>query len=111
MEDVTLRNLDRMSYDNFEIFPRTDRNLKSKSVYEHPHCLKKLMMRAVSQGMLRHDPYCRLHPESPKRKSHHMKLEGLKILMTTPVGKPQLQFVRDMSIFSTFTELAYADLE
>ena len=32
-------------------------------------------------------------------------------LMTTPVEKPQLQFVRDMFIFSTFTGLAYADLK
>ncbi len=31
--------------------------------------------------------------------------------MTTPVEKPQLQFVRDMFIFSTFTGLAYADLK
>lgn len=40
-----------------------------------------------------------------------MKLEDLKTLMTTPVEKPQLQFVRDMFIFSTFTGLAYADLK
>ena len=40
-----------------------------------------------------------------------MKLEDLKKLMETPVEKPQLQFVRDMFIFSTFTGLAYADLK
>ncbi len=67
-------------------------------------------MRAVSQGTLRRDPYCRLHPELPKRKSRHMKLEDLKKLMLTPVDKPQLQRMRDWFIFSTFTGLAYADL-
>ena len=111
VEDVTLRSLDRVFYDDFEIFLRTDRNLKPKSVHEHLYRLKKLTMRAVSQGTLRRDPYCRLHPELPKRKSRHMKLEDLKTLMTTPVEKPQLQFVRDMFIFSTFTGLAYADLK
>ena len=40
-----------------------------------------------------------------------MKLEDLKKLMETPVEKPQLQFVRDMFLFSTFTGLAYADLK
>ena len=40
-----------------------------------------------------------------------MKLEDLKKLMETPVEKPQLQFVRDMFIFSTFTGLAFADLK
>ena len=111
VEDVTLRSLDRAFYDDFEVFLRTDRNLKPKSVHEHLYRLKKLTMRAVSQGTLRRDPYCRLHPELPKRKSRHMKLEDLKTLMTTPVEKPQLQFVRDMFIFSTFTGLAYADLK
>lgn len=70
-----------------------------------------MTMRAVSQGTIRRDPYCRLHPELPKRKSRHMKLEDLKTLLATPVEKPQLQFVRDMFIFSTFTGLAYADLK
>ena len=111
VEDVTLRSLDRVFYDDFELFLCTDRHLKPKSVHEHLYRLKKLTMRAVSQGTLRRDPYCRLHPELPKRKSRHMKLEDLKTLMTTPVEKPQLQFVRDMFIFSTFTGLAYADLK
>ena len=35
MEDVTLRSLDRVFYDDFEVFLRTDRNLKPKSVHEH----------------------------------------------------------------------------
>ena len=43
-------------------------------------------MRAVSQGTIRRDPYCRLHPELPKRKSRHLKLEDLKTLLTTPVS-------------------------
>lgn len=111
VEDVTLRSLDRVFYDDFEMFLRTGRNLRPKSVHEHLYRLKKLTMRAVSQGTLRRDPYCRLHPELPKRKSRHMKPEDLRTLMATPVEKPQLQFVRDMFIFSTFTGLAYADLK
>ncbi len=111
VEDVTLRSLDRVFYDDFEVFLRINRNLKPKTVHEHLYRLKKLTMRAVSQGTLRRDPYCRLHPELPKLKSRHMKLEDLRKLMETPVEKPQLQFVRDMFIFSTFTGLAYADLK
>ncbi|WP_462341733.1 site-specific integrase [Phocaeicola plebeius] len=111
VEDVTLRSLDRVFYDDFEVFLRTDRDMSPKTVHEHLYRLKKMTMRAVSQGTLRRDPYCRLHPELPRRKSRHMKLEDLKKLMETPVEKPQLQFVRDMFIFSTFTGLAFADLK
>lgn len=111
VEDVTLRSLDRVFYDDFEVFLRTDCNMSPKTVHEHLYRLKKMTMRAVSQGTIRRDPYCRLHPELPRRKSRHMELDNLKRLMETPVEKPQLQFVRDMFLFSTFTGLAYADLK
>ena len=111
VKDVTLRSLDKVFYDDFELFLCKDCGMKPKTVHEHLYRLKKMTRRAVSQGTLRRDPYCRLHPELPRRKSRHMKLEDLKKLMETPVEKPQLQFVRDMFIFSTFTGLAYADLK
>lgn len=111
VEDVTLRSLDKNFYDDFELFLCKDCHMMPKTVHEHLYRLKKMTKLAVSQGTLRRDPYCRLHPALPRRKSRHMKLEDLKILMETPVEKPQLQFVRDMFLFSTFTGLAYADLK
>lgn len=111
VEDIPLRALDKGFYDDFEVFLGADRNLKPKSVHEHLYRLKKMTMRAVSQGTLRRDPYARLHPPLPRRKSRHMKLEDLKVLMEKPVDCPNLQRVRDWFIFSTFTGLAYADLK
>lgn len=111
MEDVPLRSLDSKFYDAFDLFLRTDCGMMQKTVHEHLYRLKKMTMRAVSQGTLRRDPYCRLHPELPRRKSRHMKLEDLKRLMELPVERPNLQRVRDWFLFSTFTGLAYADLK
>lgn len=106
-----MRSLDREFYDDFEIFLRTDREMKPKTVHEHLYRLKKMTKRAVSQGTLRRDPYGKLHPELPRRKSRHLKLEDLKKLMETPVDKPNLQRVRDWFLFATFTGLSYADLK
>lgn len=111
VEDIPLRALDKTFYDGFEVFLGSDRGLKPKSVHEHLYRLKKMTMRAVSQGTLRRDPYARLHPPLPRRKSRHMRLEDLKILMEKQIDSPNLQRVRDWFIFSTFTGLAYADLK
>ena len=111
MEDVTLRSLDKTFYDDFEIFLHTDCGMMPKTVHDHLYRLKKMTMRAVSQGTLRRDPYCKLHPELPRRKSRHLKLEDLKTVMETPVERPNLQRVRDWFLFATFTGLAYADLK
>lgn len=110
-EDITLRSLDQAFYDAFDLFLRTDRHLQQKSVHEHLYRLKKMTVRAVDQGTLRRDPYCNLHPELPKRKSRHLKLDDLKRLLAEQVTDPALQRVRDWFIFSTFTGLAYADLK
>lgn len=110
-EDITLRSLDREFYDAFDLFLRTEHCLQQKSVHEHLYRLKKMTVRAVNQGTLRRDPYCNLHPELPKRKSRHLKLDELKRLLAEQVADPELQQVRDWFIFSTFTGLAYADLK
>ena len=110
-EDITLRSLDREFYDAFDLFLRTERRLQQKSVHEHLYRLKKMTARAVDQGTLRRDPYCNLHPELPKRKSRHLKLDELKRLLADQVADPELRRVRDWFIFSTFTGLAYADLK
>ena len=110
-DDITLRSLNRVFYDAFDLFLRTELHLQQKSVHEHLYRLKKMTVRAVNQGTLRRDPYGTLHPELPKRKSRHLKLDELKRLLAEQVADPELQWVRDWFIFSTFTGLAYADLK
>lgn len=110
-EDITLRSLDREFYNAFDLFLRTDCRLQQKSVHEHLYRLKKMTMRAVNQGTLRRDPYATLHPELPKRKSRHLKLDELKRLLAEQVADPELRRARDWFILSTFTGLAYADLK
>lgn len=109
-EDITLRSLDREFYDAFDLFLRTERRLQQKSVHEHLYRLKKITVRAVNQGTLRRDPYAALHPELPKRRSRHLKLDELKRLLAEQVADSELRRARDWFIFSTFTGLAYADL-
>ncbi len=110
-EDITLRSLDREFYDAFDLFLRTERRLQQKSVHEHLYRLKKMTVRAVNQGTLRRDPYAVLHPELPKRRSRHLKLDELKRLLAEQVADPELRRARDWFIFSTFTGLAYPDLK
>ena len=67
MEDVTLRSLDRVFYDDFEVFLRTDRNLKPKSVHEHLYRLKKLTVR-LSAGHVETRPILPSAPRTPQKK-------------------------------------------
>jgi site-specific recombinase XerC len=110
-DDVTLRSLNMEFYDAFDIFLRTDRGLKTKTVHQHLYNLKKMTKRAVSQGTLRRDPYHKIFPELPPLRSHHLKLEDLERLMRQKIDQPNLEKVRDWFVFATFTGLAYVDLK
>lgn len=110
-EDIPLHHLDANFYDAFDLYLRADCGMMQKTVHGHLYHLKKMTRRAVSQGTLRYDPYNKLHPALPARRSRHMKLEDLKRLMEKPTGRPNLDRVRDWFLFSTFTGLAYADLK
>ncbi len=109
-DDVTLRSLDKKFYEDFENYLYTDCHMKDKTVYEELYRLKKMSKRAVSQGTLRVDPYARMRPKYPERKSRHLKLEDLKKLMETQIDKPSLQRVRDWFIFSSFTFVALTNV-
>ena len=65
LEDIPLRHLDVKFYDTFDLYLRADCGMMQKSVHEHLYHLKKMTRRAVSQGTLRYDPYCKLHPPQP----------------------------------------------
>ncbi len=108
---LTLLALFREHNEEFDLFLRTNCRLQQKSVHEHLYRLKKMTVRAVNQGTLRRDPYATLHPELPKRRSRHLKLDELKRLLAEQVADPELRRARDWFIFSTFTGLAYADLK
>lgn len=110
-QDVTLRSLDSVFYDDFELFLRTECGMMPKTVHDHLYRLKKITKRAVDQGTLRRDPYREQHPALPRSQSRHLGLSDLKKLMETPVDRPNLQRVQDWFLFATFTGLAYADLK
>ena len=110
-DDVTLRSLNLKFYEDFDLFLRTDRGLRQKTVHQHLYNLKKITRRAFNQGTLRRDPFMTLHPQLPPLKSRHLKLEDLEKLMQLTIAEDNLRRVRDMFVFSTFTGLCYADLK
>lgn len=110
-EDVTLRSLNMSFMDAYDLWLRTDRNMKQTTLSGHLIIFKKMSTRAVSQGTLKRDPFMTFHPEQPPKVSRHLKLEDLERLMQCRIENRTLQRIRDWFVFSTFTGLAYADLK
>jgi hypothetical protein len=105
-DNVTLRSLTPEFYDAYDLFLRTDRGLKQRTLSEHIIILKKMTRRAVAQGTLKRDPFHNLNPEQPPKVSRHLKLEELERIMAYVPKRENLRRVRDWFIFSIFTFVA-----
>jgi len=110
MEDMALRQLELSFIEKFDSYLRIERGLTAYTVSSYTIILRKMVRRAISQGILHRNPFASYIPEQPPRKRRHMTQEELNKFMDTPLSSQRLIHTRDMFLFSTFTGLSYADL-
>jgi integrase len=110
MEDIPVRQLELSFIEKFDSFLRIEQGFSAHTISTYTIILRKIVRRAISQGILHKNPFAAYIPEQPPRKRRHMTQEELEKFMTTPIASKHLCHSRDMYIFSTFTGLSYSDM-
>jgi site-specific recombinase XerD len=110
MEDIPVRQLELSFIEKFDSFLRIEQGFSAHTISTYTIILRKIVRRAISQGVLHKNPFAAYIPEQPPRKRKHMTQEELEKFMTTPIASKHLCHSRDMYIFSTFTGLSYSDM-
>ena len=110
MEDIPLRKLELSFIEKFDSYLRIELGFTAHTISAYTIILRKMVRLAISQGILRKNPFATFIPEQPPRKRRYMTQEELDKFMRTPISSNALCHTRDMFVFSTFTGLAYADL-
>lgn len=110
MEDIPLRQLELSFIEKFDSYLRIEQGFTAYTVSGYTIILRKIVRRAISQGILHKNPFAAYIPEQPPRKRRHMTLEELEKFMSVRITAKHLCHTRDMFIFSTFTGLSYADM-
>jgi site-specific recombinase XerC len=110
MEDIPLRQLELSFIEKFDSFLRIEQGFTAHTVSSYTIILRKIVHRAISQGILHKNPFAAYIPEQPPRKRRHTTREELEKFMNISVASKYLCRTRDMFIFSTFTGLSYADM-
>ena len=65
----------------------------------------------MNKGLVYQDPFFDYSYEQVTVRRKWLSIDEIKLLMKSDVKHPTEIFIRDMFIFSTFTGIAYADLE
>ncbi|OJU38616.1 MAG: recombinase [Bacteroidales bacterium 45-6] len=110
MEDIALQQLEPSFIEKFDSFLRIEQGFTAHTVSGYTIILRKMVRRAISQGILHKNPFASYIPEQPPRKRRHMTQEELEKFMNVPVASKRLCHSQDMFIFATFTGLSYADM-
>jgi integrase len=110
LDDFPLNRLNDSFIMDFDRYLRVDCRMSVGSILGHLIRLKRVVNRAVRQGILLRDPFADFVPERPRWKYRNISGEDLEKLLRTPVASPAICFTRDMFVFSCFTGLSHADI-
>jgi site-specific recombinase XerD len=110
INDYPLNRLAISFIDNYDCFLRVNECLCVNSMVKHVIYLKKMVVRAMNQRIIRHDPFHEYVISKRKSKYQHISNQELERIMSTHIKSKSVGFVRDMFVFSCFTGLAYADI-
>ena len=110
MEDIALDKLNLNFIDAYDFYLRVDRQMKQSTIVGHLIILKKMIRRAVHQGILNRDPFVNYITEQPEKKCRHLKSEEIDKIMQIHIASKKVCHTRDMFVFSCFTGLAYSDI-
>jgi len=110
MEDIALDKLNLNFIDDYDFYLRVDRQMKQSTILGHLIILKKMIRRAIHQGMLNRDPFVNYIAEQPEKQCKHLKSEEIDKIMQIHIASKKVCHTRDMFIFCCFTGLAYSDI-
>jgi len=110
IEDIALDKLNLNFIDAYDFYLRVDRQMQQSTLLGHLIILKKMIRRAIHQGILKGDPFVNYVAEQPEKMCRHLKSEEIDKIMQVHIASKKVCHTRDMFIFSCFTGLAYSDL-
>jgi site-specific recombinase XerD len=110
MEDMALDKLNLNFIDAYDFYLRVDREMKQSTIVGHLIILRKMIRRAVHQGILNRDPFVNYIAEQPEKQCRHLKSEEIDTIMQIHIESKKVCHTRDMFVFSCFTGLSYSDL-
>ena len=109
-KDMPIHAVTEEMFEEFRFYLKKKR-FAAKTVNRHLCWLSRLMYRAVSQKIIRYNPFEDAIYEKEERKIRFLQKSDVAKLMALKVNDRKAEQARQMFLFSCFTGLAIADME
>ncbi|MFI3294381.1 MAG: phage integrase SAM-like domain and Arm DNA-binding domain-containing protein, partial [Rikenellaceae bacterium] len=103
VDDILISSVDDKFVSAYNFYLKGTKGFKPNTINIYTHPFRKVITRAINQGVIRKDPFDSYTFAKKVKRYRHMSSEDLHKLMTTSLKSRSLGFIRDMFVFSTFT--------
>ncbi|HML65992.1 MAG TPA: site-specific integrase [Dysgonomonas sp.] len=110
ISDISFQALTPSFVSDYDYYLRIDLRLSSGTILNTIVHLRRIVKMAINNGLLRNDPFIDYKYITQAIVPKSLSAEELKILIEAKLSRPNLSFIRDMFLFSSFTGIAFSDM-
>ena len=110
VNDISFSRISKQFMEDYHFYLLTVRNFSTYTIQNYVRFMKHTIERAVNKEIIYRNPVRRFYADGRKSSRRWLSREDLCTILATPHPVKNVNKVRNLFIFSTFTGLAYADI-
>ncbi len=110
VNDIEFSRVNKQFMEDYHFYLLTVRNFATYTIQNYVRFLKHTIERAVNKEIILRNPVRRFYADGRKSSRRWISREDLNTILATPHPVKNVNKVRNLFIFATFTGLAYVDI-
>ena len=111
VSDIALAELEQSFIEQFHVYLKTERTLKLTSICRYLDCLINVVKVSFNDGIMPRNPFASYRYNEPTPERASLNEEEILTLQHAALRTKKQRIIRDLSLFSCFTGIYYADLK
>lgn len=111
VSDIALAELEQSFIEQFHVYLKTERALKFTSICRYLDCLINVVKVSFNDGIMPRNPFASYRYNEPTPERAFLNEEEILTLQHAALRTKKQRLIRDLSLFSCFTGICYADLK
>ncbi len=108
--DMSFQALTPSFVADYDYYLRVELRFAPQTIVNTICQLRRIIKIAINNGLLRNDPFLGYEYITQPIVPKSLTVEELQTLIKTKLSRPNLNFIRDMFLFSSFTGIAFSDM-
>ncbi|GHT33187.1 tyrosine recombinase [Bacteroidia bacterium] len=110
ISDISFQALTPSFVSDYDYYLRVELRFASQTIVNTICQLRRIIKIAINNGLVRNDPFHGYEYITQPIVPKSLTTEELNTLIKSKLSRPNLNFIRDMFLFSSFTGIAFSDM-